>query len=178
MYKMKNQHLIIIKNPRLRKIRENLRCAIIEGVLEQINRLDLLGEIVTDIEQQDTPYSNSFESLHLKSSFFPIFSKRNELSKALTDSICQCGMGPNCVHAEIPAKRHRRTDLDMGFIPETNQWYCIDCYRKVLTQVSATQSLISKGICPRCNVPLRKDGHRGFKCSACGECYGKVSNFR
>ena len=103
----KNKEIIVkIKNPRLIKIRNNLRTLLMEIYLDKMNELHKLGREALNSE-----------NLRLKSGESHVDIHRNEqkLRRVLNESIIIC---PNCQSSE----------KDMVKTKVKRQWVCIDCY--------------------------------------------------
>lgn len=107
---MKKYKIIFIKNPVLRKIRNNLRALIIHAYEDQVRFLRGLRDgFDSDFI---TPKEEVEQGL--------IYTEILELQEALRKSICQCGT----------CGSH---DNDMIYIPSLDAWHCVKCdSRKVI----------------------------------------------
>ena len=107
---MKDDRKIIIRNEKLRKIRNNLREIIIRAVYDEIEILRNYTNLyepwldLTPKEQKEVAYLQG---------------TKTELSSLLSKSICAC---PLCT----------QTDKDMVYIDLYETWYCIECQEKDL----------------------------------------------
>lgn len=99
---MDKKRTLIVKHPRLRKIRNTLRIAIVDAVLEKIEELRE--------EVREIPVREGEKRI-------PLIRKGQALEKALKESVCFC---PIC---------HSQTS-DMIFNTHNNTWFCIECYEE------------------------------------------------
>jgi hypothetical protein len=107
---MKDKRRVIIRNERLKKIRNNLREIIIRSVYDEIEILSTfssLYEAVLDLSPEE------------QKEVFYLEGTKHELSRALSKSICVC---PLCT----------QSDKDMVYISDHDTWYCIECQEKDL----------------------------------------------
>lgn len=113
---MKKKRTIIIKNPKLRKIRDNFRSLWIEwGQKMWFELNEEYKEIHYDKNKRPrhpNDYSNEERQLvgHIKS-------KMREIDNYVDNSICKCivcGKG----------------DRDMTYNPIDKEWYCTKCYQE------------------------------------------------
>ncbi len=111
---MKKHRKIIIKNPSLKKIRNNFRKIIQKAKSDEINNIikkqrELLnqmkkeGKLIPELEEK----SKILES------------RKQTLNRVFNESICIC---PIC----------REIDKDMVYATRSKAWYCIDCYETKL----------------------------------------------
>ena len=102
---MKNERRIVIKNERLKKIRNNLRQILIRAVWDEIeilsNYADLYGPPL------DLPPEEEVELYYLEGT-------KHKLYSLLRRSICRC---PLCTN----------DDRDMVYIDLHDEWYCVEC---------------------------------------------------
>ncbi|MFX1281168.1 MAG: hypothetical protein ACFFA3_17590 [Promethearchaeota archaeon] len=120
---MKKERKIIIKNPKLRRIRSNLRKILIEA---KSRRLDDLAKLEDSIINE-----HGLEDDRL----VEIQNQINEVLSLMHGSICQCGNGVSCLSLknflkENPIEKWDSTDLDMAYYPKTKKWYCLECYKR------------------------------------------------
>jgi len=107
---LKDEKKIIIRNEKLRKVRNSLREIIISAVYDEIeilrNYSNLYGAILdlTPEEQKEVFYLEG---------------TKRRLRGALNRSICVC---PLCT----------QSDRDMVYIPLYEMWYCVECQEKDL----------------------------------------------
>ncbi len=109
---MKKKRTISIKDPKLRKIRNNLRLLLIRATSAEWRKyFDEQHRLNTDL---DGNIRNLSESKKPRTA--ELTRKMNEIKRIVEASIIQC---PVC----------RKIDKDMIFNPELKEWYCIQCYR-------------------------------------------------
>lgn len=110
---MKKKRTIVIKDPYLRKIRNNLRKFLIQLVVEREEEIqDRIERIVYDKHK-------SFRDLKDEEKE-EVSSLNLELRKYMSlirDSICYCN---TCQSKE----------KDMSFNPMLKKWYCVDCFKE------------------------------------------------
>ena len=121
---MKKEKIIIIKNPRLKKVRGNLRKILLQTISSKIDQLEELEELI--IEERGLRNKKRIE---LRDEIDKLFSLRG-------GSICRCGNGGSCLslkkfRKEHPMNRMDFTDLDMAYIPEQGEWFCVECYKRI-----------------------------------------------
>ncbi len=103
---MKHKKAIEIKDPQLRKIRNNLRLLCVSVVNSRVgDYLDEQGDLLA------LDKMNSFDLDQYKK----INRENEKLKSILNRSICLC---PVC----------QRSDRDMVFNPVTKVWFCVRCY--------------------------------------------------
>lgn len=100
---MKKKRQIQIKNPALRKIRNNLRNLIIAACSKQLSEITLKSEQLIGRGEHQLEWE-------LNDSWWRI-------ERSLRASICKC---PSCF----------RSDRDMIYNPKSKEWYCLKCYRE------------------------------------------------
>lgn len=98
---MKKKKSIIIKNPRLQKLRYNLRMVIIKEA--HIRKSMLRKKWKEYWEMGNLERAQDFAN------------EEQEISRSINSSICIC-------HVCGSAKK------DMVYNPELKTWFCIDCY--------------------------------------------------
>lgn len=107
---MKKKRTIILKNARLRKIRDNLRLLIIKASGEAKNRINNKIEKI-----KNTPGYYEGDSLKLLNKVKYLKDKWWEIERPLRASILLC---PACF----------QSDKDMTYNPVLKTWYCAECY--------------------------------------------------
>lgn len=111
---MKRAKTIVIKNPKLRKIRDNLRkILILECVAREEEISARKRKILFDEEGKIRSLTIKEEEEVLKLSL--------ELRKymfSMRESICSCQL----CHS---------TDKDMSYNPKEKRWYCVDCSKEL-----------------------------------------------
>lgn len=120
---MKKERIITIKNPKLRRIRSNLRKILINAKSQRYKYLRNLRE---KIIKESGPNDERLVEI------------QNQIKKTLsltTGSICQCGNGGSCLSIKKYTKEHPMetldfTELDMAYYPKTKKWYCLECYKR------------------------------------------------
>lgn len=107
---MKKKKAIVIKNPRLRKIRENLRLLLGEAVWKEIHQWrDKFNKAWEEYMCDPTPEKERIaREFQDKENFF--------LFDVYKGSICCCVV---C----------GRADKDMTYNAVMKEWYCVDCYQ-------------------------------------------------
>ncbi len=107
---MKRKKTIVIKNPRLRKFRNNLRLVLLKAVSDKKGSIsEELERLKHKLDGKPRDYIDMEEIQFLNE-------KRNELDRLKRDSICKCA---SCSVA----------DKNMTFSPYFKAWYCVDCYK-------------------------------------------------
>lgn len=108
---MKSKRTIIIKNPDLRKIRNNLRNVILEAC--SVKKSSIHDEEEKLMENDDFFENEKYQKLSrdLNDQYWAI-------ETPLRASILLC---PACF----------QTDKDMTYNPVRKEWYCTDCYAKL-----------------------------------------------
>ena len=110
---MKKKRTIIIGNPHLKQIRNNLRSVILKTNRSvQHELLDKVSELKSiDGYFENHPPRLHDEVKHLKD-------KEKKIERALRASILLC---PVCF----------KTDKDMTYNPVQKKWYCTECYTEL-----------------------------------------------
>lgn len=111
--KSKKSLTVELKDPQLRRIRNNLRDIIKLAVKEELSRLDGKEHRYFQhyLESSDPVAKEEWERKYHK------FRRREErLRKMLSRSILKCDFGA-----------HPDTDLDMVWMPSFGAWYCTKC---------------------------------------------------
>jgi hypothetical protein len=107
---MKKHRRIIIKNPNLKNLRNNLRKILGEAQLEKYSELvNQKREIRRKLRKQDDNHSA------LKEKKRDIESKKQKLRRIFDKSICFCD---GC----------SSMDKDMVYSVKAGEWFCVDCY--------------------------------------------------
>lgn len=124
MMKSKKVRIIKLKDPKLRRIRKNLRDIIKLAVKDEFRRQNKIarsylggGPMTEEEDREFTKYSRESENLMF----------------TLQKSIIQCSSGTQCDSLEEAVKhgfnpKDRPTDLDMVWIPYYKKWFCLKCY--------------------------------------------------
>lgn len=110
---MKKKRTIIIKDPRLRKIRNNLRSLILEAIKSIQHRL--LDEI--EVIENTNGYFN-FDNADLIERNKELGTQKQLLDRQVNASIIFC---PVCF----------KSDRDMTYNPVRETWFCTECYTKL-----------------------------------------------
>ena len=112
---MKKKRTIAIKNPKLRKIRDNLRSILIQWKISQWNQLDdEYGKI--HIDQDGKSRRRQDYTLKEAEKVRILREKMSKLTDILRGSICEC---LTC----------GASYKDMTYNPVEKQWFCVDCYK-------------------------------------------------
>ncbi len=112
--KSKKPRLIVLKDPKLRKIRTNLRTILKLAYYDESDRLSRLGDLYREKDTL-TPSQQKRESQLVR--------KNNALMTAYDRSILKCSLGAACnSYKEMVEKGtinppERPIDLDMGWLP-------------------------------------------------------------
>lgn len=118
---MKKKKTIIIKDPRLRKIRDNLRVVLNLAVHKKLSELfDLMKQIDRSTDEGRDQY-------------FALMHQRDSLKIAEEDSTIQCGACNFGIHR------------DVRFNPFDKAWYCIDCYDLIRDQYYISMAKKKRG---------------------------------
>ena len=129
--KSKEPRLIVLKDPKLRKIRENLRLILKLAYLDESKRLSCLEDLYREkyIQIGLTPSQQKRKSQLIR--------KNNYLMTAYNNSILHCYLGAACSSYEEAVEngtidpRERPIDLDMGWLPQYGSWYCKKDYESL-----------------------------------------------
>ncbi len=124
--KSKKIHKVILKNPHLRQIRNNLRTVLKLAINEELDRLGKFKRLYI-LKKKLTPSQ--------KKRWQCLSEKWNSLYHRYRQSTLQCACGAAC-SAFQEAKKHgfnpqdRPIDLDLVWIPWLEEWICIDDFEK------------------------------------------------
>ena len=108
---MKKKKTIIVKDPRLQKLRLNLRIILTRAIISEWNKLHLEEKRIL---YDDLGNTKKMSSLEIEKSR-DIGQRKQFLLNIEDKSICRC---PSC----------QRTDLDMTYNPKLETWFCTNCY--------------------------------------------------
>lgn len=103
---MKDERKIIIRNERLRKIRNNLREILIQAIWAEDEVLRTYSSLYPP--PSELPPDELAELYYLEGT-------RHKLSRLKSRSICQCACCSN-------------QENDMIYIEIHDQWYCVECH--------------------------------------------------
>lgn len=103
----KEKRLIALKDPRLRKIRTELRNLLRQAFEDHSSRLH------KQIERIRADSSLKYEDR--KGKILQIYQEKQELKRAFLHSVAGCGL---C----------GKTELDLIYNPILNKWFCEGCY--------------------------------------------------
>ncbi len=135
--RLKSWRPIILKDFRLRVIRENLRTLISLAVDAEISRLNEKEDLYRQrrINHRQTPSQWRRE--------LSIYDKKESIMKTLNSSILRCSEGSTCKSREImPLTQDILTlDKDMVWNPLLRHWICINCYNFYYKSESAKRRL-------------------------------------
>jgi hypothetical protein len=135
---MKKKRTISIKNPKLRKVRDNLRLLLLEATTVQWRKyFDERHRLNTDLNGNIRNLSES-----KKPRAGELTKKMREIDMLEERSIIRC---PAC----------RKIDRDMTFNPELKQWYCTQCYREMGEFYYSQKEARAKGL-------VHDDFHEGY----------------
>ena len=110
---MKRKITIRIKDPQLRRIRNNLRLLLIKVALDKKTRLREERRKIWGNRFGDSREPNGNDKRLSKT----LLKEMREIDTIIDRSICFC---PAC----------QRADQDMIFNPVTKVWFCVQCYNK------------------------------------------------
>lgn len=119
--KSKKPRLIVLKDPKLRKIRENLRTILMLAYNDESKRLSQLTFLYLE-KNILTPSQEKRETQLIK--------MNNNLMRVYNNSILQCRLGAACNSYREAVENgaidpiERPVDLDMGWLPQYGSWYC------------------------------------------------------
>lgn len=109
---MKKKKVVKIKNPELRRIRDNLRNILLQAASKEWNRLFNEQDKVF-IDSNGNPKKMSLEE---KSIFHELQEKMDRIHHISKNSICDCA---TC----------SAIDRDMVYNPYMKTWFCTECYQ-------------------------------------------------
>ncbi|KKM04849.1 hypothetical protein LCGC14_1760090 [marine sediment metagenome] len=119
--KSKKPRLIVLKDPKLRKIRANLRTILKLAYNDERIRIRDLEHLYTERETL-TPSQQKRD--------IQLGRMNNELYHAFNDSILRCSLGAACNSYKEAVEEgsikpiERPIDLDMGWLPQYREWFC------------------------------------------------------
>ncbi len=130
--KSKKPRLIVLKDPKLRKIRTNLRIILKLAYYSESKRLDRLEDLYFE-KNTLTPSQQKRKS--------ELIRMNNALMTAYNNSILQCNLGAACdsykemVEKDTIDPIERPIDLDMGWLPvpfpQHGSWLCKKDYESL-----------------------------------------------
>ena len=112
---MKKKRTVAINNPKVRKIRDNLRALLIEWKISQWDQLND-EYIKIHVGQNGRSRHSKDYTYEEESKVTEIQRKMKILDDSLRGSICEC------VACGASYK-------DMTYNPVEKQWFCVDCYK-------------------------------------------------
>ena len=131
--KSKKPRLIALKDPRLRKIRTNLRIILKLAYIDESDRLSRLADLYREknIRKGLTPSQQKRET--------ELIRINDKLYHTFNDSIIRCSLGALCnsykeaVENGTIAPIERPIDLDMGWLPQPpyRAWFCKKDYENL-----------------------------------------------
>lgn len=111
---MKQKRAISIKNPKLRRIRDQFRVLLLEAEkAKTIEVLDKVGGLKKSEGFWDEK-SSDYKGLHRAAQ--ELYSQESDLRYAFNNSIVFC---PVC----------GKIDKDMTYNPVSKKWFCVECYK-------------------------------------------------
>ena len=123
-----------LKNPALRRIRENFRDIIELAVKQESNRLHAESRVYRERSRGST---NPIEKERLEQKENKFRNRSNELDSSLSKSIIQCRLRGGCA-SYIEATDHglhpenNPANLDMAWMPSHNAWFCTKCCENLI----------------------------------------------
>lgn len=112
---MKNKRTIVIKDPRWRKIRKNLRNILLEWGNRRLNELFETRDMVERNDQGKLKKSSELTDGE-RAKIGNITHQITRIRRIKDASICQCTV---CGSLE----------KDMTYNPVKEEWFCVDCYK-------------------------------------------------
>jgi len=125
--KLKKPRLIVLKDPKLRKVRENLRIILRLAYLDESKRLSQLTDLY--LQKRLTPSQQNRETQLIR--------VNDKLYHTFNESILQCKLGAACDSYKEALENgtidsiDRPIDLDMGWLPQYNSWFCKKDYESL-----------------------------------------------
>lgn len=111
---MKKKRTIAIRDPKLQKIRNNLRKLLLKWKSIEWNQLcDIYEKIQFDVNDNVRDLSEK-EQQQVRD----LRMKMKEINLIASHSICKCSL---C----------SASDRDMTYNPVRERWYCVNCYQKL-----------------------------------------------
>jgi len=110
---MKNGRIISIKDPKLQKIRNNLRLVILKECSKR--QMEISDQEHNLMHDKDGNYIKSDDDTHMI--IQGLTDKWWDIERPLRASIIQC---PGC-------KKHNK---DMAYHRKSRTWYCVQCYKR------------------------------------------------
>jgi len=111
---VKKKKTIIIKDPRLRRVRNNFRILLIKWKSKQWNQLN---DAYTKIQFDKNHYVRKL-SVKERQRVKSLRGQMNRLDWIVNHSICKCTV---C----------SASDKDMTYNPAQERWFCVDCYQQL-----------------------------------------------
>ncbi len=129
--KSKKPRLIVLKDPKLRKIRTNLRVVLKLAYLNESKRLDRLEDLYIEKDAQKglTPSQQKRD--------IQLGRMNNNLMTVYDNSILKCSLGAACNSYKEAVENgtidpvERPIDLDMGWLPQYGSWFCKKDYESL-----------------------------------------------
>lgn len=121
---------IIVRDPRLLKVRKNLRDILKLFYLAEFRSWSKLDNLYRE------KYLRGKITSSQKKRWFFLSHRHNELMNTYDKSILECNSGAACLsHLELVKKGRidpskRSTNLDMVWVPHFKSWFCIKCYEE------------------------------------------------
>jgi len=116
---MKNKRIIAVKNPRLRKIRNEYRNLWSVAESAEWRRLNDEMEGLSFDEDENILTIDDMKRIGTLERFRSLQENQSDLRRAFRRSICKCS---SC----------GRADLDMYYNKPYNSWFCLDCVQKII----------------------------------------------
>ena len=125
--KSKEVHKVILRTPRMRRVRNNLRILLKLAVKSELNRLSAHKHLY---------YNKKLMiglTLSQKRRYYQLQKESNKLSEYYNKSTLQCGGGAACYSLDKAIEegldpRDRPTDLDLVWVPWLERWFCLKCF--------------------------------------------------
>ncbi len=125
--KSKNVRRVILRTPRMKRVRNNLRVILKLAIKDELHQLSKINDIYHDklIKSHLTP------SQRIRRDY--IGGKYRNLYHRFIDSTLQCSGGSACYSFKDAKKggfspRDRPTDFDIVWVPWLEKWFCLKCF--------------------------------------------------
>lgn len=122
--KSKKIHKIVLKNQKLKHVRNNLRIILKLTVKEELSRLSKLKELYFKKDKLSPSQRRRRGQLSRQ---------YNNLYHCFIKSTLQCNSGAACISFQKAKKKgfnpkDRPTDLDLVWVPWLEKWFCVECF--------------------------------------------------
>ena len=126
---MKNKRIIKIKNPKLQKLRNNLREIWLAALASQWRKY---FDELEKVEKTERGYWRKNYTQKQLEREDELVEKQRELDRLEDSSICKC---PSC----------NASEKDMIYNRPLEMWYCTSCYQKMIDFYHDTKRKLARG---------------------------------